>query len=160
MLKASADQVIRCRSPVIWRAAAKVAYQGTQFYTQFPKKLQVIGLPSSSKTTLNQFTAESNILYNTFVSKMESFLSTNATALNWTASWEHSKPDPALPSLLKILNTTYAVIIGKEQTKLLRAPFYADYAKIHDGRRPAIDTPPRVSVLRSYRRRGNRANRF
>lgn len=80
-----------------------------------------------------------------FLAKLEGFLATNATALNYTALWEKTKPDPNLPSLAILLNRTYPTLISKEETKNVRDPFYADYAAVHDGRRPFIDPVPLVS---------------
>ena len=80
-----------------------------------------------------------------FVAKLGAFLGTNATALNYTAMWDQTKPDSNLPPLSILLNTTYPTIITKEQTKRVRDPFYADYAARHDGRRPFVDPVPLVS---------------
>lgn len=43
-----------------------------------------------------------------------------------------------------LLNITYPIIIAQEQTRLLREPFYADYAAAHNGRRPFVDPAPLV----------------
>lgn len=43
-----------------------------------------------------------------------------------------------------LLNITYPILISKEQTKLVRKPFYADYAAVHDGRIPFVDPAPLV----------------
>lgn len=85
-----------------------------------------------------------------FLAKLEGFLSTKATALNYTALWDKTKPDPDLPSLAVLLNRTYPTLISKEETKNVRDPFFADYAAVHDGRRPFIDPVPLVS-RRAYR---------
>ena len=36
------------------------------------------------------------------------------------------------------------MLIAKEQIRLVRDPFYADYAAAHDGRRPFIDPAPLI----------------
>jgi hypothetical protein len=41
-----------------------------------------------------------------------------------------------------LLNITYPLLISQEQTKLVRDPFYADYAAAHEGRLPFVDPVP------------------
>ena len=82
-----------------------------------------------------------------FVAKLEKFLSVIASALNYTAMWEQTKPNPNLPSLAILLNRTYPTLISKEETKNVRNPFYADYAKVHDGRLPFVDPVPLVRYI-------------
>lgn len=89
--------------------------------------------------------AQSDVIVLDFLAKLEGFLSTKATPLNYTALWQQTKPRPNLPSLAILLNRTYATLISKEQTKNVRDPFFADYAAAHDGRVPFIDPVPRVS---------------
>lgn len=79
-----------------------------------------------------------------FLSQLEDFLSIKATALNYTALWDQTKPDPDFPNLDIFLNKTYPTLISKEETKNVRNPFYADYAAVHDGRKPAVDPVPLV----------------
>jgi len=43
------------------------------------------------------------------------------------------------------LNITYPILVSQEQTKLVRDPFFADYAAAHDGRKPFVDPVPLVS---------------
>ena len=43
-----------------------------------------------------------------------------------------------------LLNITYPILIAKEQTRLLRDPFYAAYGAAYDGRRPFVDPVPLV----------------
>lgn len=91
-------------------------------------------------------TAESNAVILNFLSQLEDYLSIKATALNYTALWDQTKPDPDLPPIDIFLNTTYPTLITKEETKNVRNPFYADYAAVHDGRRPAVDPVPLVRL--------------
>ena len=90
--------------------------------------------------------AEANGILLSFLSKLEAFLNLTASPLNYTTLWEQVKPDPSLPPLSTLLNTTYATLITKEQTKNVRTPFYADYGIVHDGRLPFVDPVPRVSL--------------
>ena len=136
-----------CRDPAIWTAAAMALYKDISFFDQYPKKLQTIGFPTADSVPTDAVVAESNTVLLDFLAKVEGFLGTNATALNYTAMWDQTKPDASLPSLALLLNRTYPTIISKEQTKNVRDPFYADYAAVHDGRRPFVDPVPLVSRL-------------
>lgn len=132
------------RDPIIWAAAAKVLYAGLPFYKKYPKKLQTISFPTPGVVSTDPVKAESDAIVLSFLAKLEGFLSTKATALNYTALWDKTKPDPDLPSLAILLNRTYPTLISKEETKNVRDPFFADYAAVHDGRRPFIDPVPLV----------------
>ncbi|MCJ1467592.1 hypothetical protein MMC07_006217 [Pseudocyphellaria aurata] len=132
------------RDPIIWADAAKVLYAGLPFYKKYPKKLQTISFPIPGIVSTNPVKAESDAIVLSFLAKLEGFLSTKATALNYTALWDTTKPDPNLPSLAILLNRTYPTLISKEETKNVRDPFFADYAAAHDGRRPFIDPVPLV----------------
>ena len=120
-------------------------YQGLPFFNEFPKKLQTIGFPAPGEMGEDATETESNAIILAFLAKLEAFLGTNATALNFTALWDQTKPDASLDPLSIFLNRTYPTIISKEQTKRVRDPFYADYAAVHDGRRPFVDPVPLVS---------------
>ena len=135
----------RCRDPTIWAAAAKVLYEtNITFPIGHPKKLQTIGFPTPGEVASDPVVAESDAIILKFLSQLEDYLSVEATALNYTALWDETKPDPGLPPLDILLNRTYPTLISKEETKNVRNPFYADYAAIHDGRRPAVDPVPLV----------------
>ena len=148
--------LLRCRDPTIWIAAAKVMYVGLPFFDQYPKKLQTIGFPTSAADDADAMATGANAVLLAFLVKVEAFLGTNATALNYTAMWDQTKPDPSLPPLEILLNRTYPTLITKEQTKNVRDPFYADYAKVHDGRRPFVDPVPLVSGPSKYCLKGRR----
>ncbi|KAL9607856.1 MAG: hypothetical protein Q9167_007270 [Letrouitia subvulpina] len=131
--------------PAIWTATAKAAYEGLQFYDEYPKTLRTIGFPTPETVATDSTVAQANTILLAFLAKLEAFLGTNATALNYTALWDQTKPDPSLPSLSILLNRTYPTTITKEQTKNVRDPFYADYGAVHDGRLPFVDPVPLVS---------------
>lgn len=144
----------RCRDPAIWTAAAKALYEtNITFPTGLPKKLQTLGFPVPGAVATDPLTAESNALVLSFLSQLEAYLSVKATALNYSALWDQSKPDAALPSLTKFLNTTYITLISKEQTKDVRDPFFADYAAVHDGRKPFVDPVPLVGLDSQHTRK-------
>ncbi|KAI4143390.1 MAG: hypothetical protein L6R39_004584 [Caloplaca ligustica] len=79
-----------------------------------------------------------------FLNKLQTFLNAKSTPLNLTTSWAASKPASAPASLATFLNLTYPIIISKEQTRLVRDPFFAAYAAVHDGRKPFVDPSPSI----------------
>ncbi|KAL8992768.1 MAG: hypothetical protein Q9169_006849 [Polycauliona sp. 2 TL-2023] len=103
------------------------------FFPQLPPKLQTIGFPTPNTTPEDQTEVEANAILLAFQSKIEGFLNLRATPLNYSALWDQVK-DPALPELDVLLNRTYPTLISKEQTRLVRDPFYRDYAAANDGR--------------------------
>ena len=128
-----------CRDPALWFAASKVLYPQIKVYKQYPRKIQLIGFPTAGPNL-----TESRTLVLGFLSKLEKFLNATSAPLNLTSLWPTTKPASAPSSLSSFLNITYPVIISKEQTRLVRDPFYASYAAAHDGRRPFVDPAPLV----------------
>ena len=126
-----------CRDPTIWATAASVLYDGLDFYTQFPKKISTYNFPNSSDDA-------SHAIVLNFLGTLEKFLSATSSPLDLDTMWTDSKPPTAPSTLDDLLNITYPIIISQEQTKLVRDPFYAAYAAVHDGRLPAVDTVPLV----------------
>ncbi|KIW10693.1 hypothetical protein PV08_11657 [Exophiala spinifera] len=81
-------------------------------------------------------------LYNAFANSLASFVSGNVTSLNITQLWASTGlPQVKNTSLPLYLNTTYVTLISKQQAALVRDPFFADYASVHDGRKPFVDPP-------------------
>lgn len=127
--------------------AAKVLYDGAiHFFPRFPPVLRTLNFPVSGQVAPDTTVAQANAILLTFLAKVEEFLGLKSTPLNYTSLWDQTKPDPTLPPLSILLNRTYSTLITKEQTKNERDPFFADYAAVHDGRRPFVDPVPRVSV--------------
>jgi len=126
------------RDPTIWTDAAKVLYENLTFYSHFPKKLYTVAFPKSAKTG-----ADAVLL--SFLDKLEGFLETKSTALNLSTLWESTRPQGVDADLNDFLNLTYPILITKEQTRLVRDPFYAAYGAVHDGRRPFVDPVPLVN---------------
>lgn len=126
-----------CRDPAIWKAAGIALYADLPFYDSYPPSIQTIGFPTSA-------TSEVSTILLSFLTQLQTFLSAKTTTLNLTSSWAASKPASVSASLPVLLNLTYPVIIAKEQTRLVRDPFYAAYAAVHDGRRPFVDPAPLV----------------
>lgn len=127
------------RDPEIWKAAAMVLYEGLDVsFEQFPKKLYTVAFPKSAKTG-------ADVVLLDFLGKLEGFLETKSTALNLSTLWESTHPAGVDAGLDDFLNITYPILISKEQTMLVRDPFYAAYGAVHDGRRPFVDPSPLVN---------------
>ncbi|KAI4257713.1 MAG: hypothetical protein LQ352_001553 [Teloschistes flavicans] len=126
-----------CRDPTIWKDAGIALYADLPFFTSYPTSVQTLNFP------VNATTQASTVILS-FLSKLETFLKAKITPLNLTTSWTASKPASAPASLTTLLNITYPILISKEQTRLVRDPFYAAYAAVHDGRRPFVDPAPLV----------------
>lgn len=132
------------RNPALWTAAAKVLYPTLKSYTTYPKKIQTINFPTNASA------GGSDAVVLAFLAKLEQFLGATTTELDYGALWNDTKPAEAGgASLTELLNITYPILISKEQTMLVRDPFYADYAAAYDGRKPFVDPSPLVSA-RSY----------
>ncbi|KAL9054841.1 MAG: hypothetical protein Q9206_003378 [Seirophora lacunosa] len=127
-----------CRDPTIWKAAGIALYANLPFYTDYPTAIQTINFPTSA-------TSEASNLTLSFLSRLQAFLNAKApTPLNLTTSWAASKPASAPSSLTALLDLTYPVLISKQQTRLVRDPFFAAYAAVYDGRKPFVDPAPLV----------------
>ncbi|KAL8640063.1 MAG: hypothetical protein Q9228_002973 [Teloschistes exilis] len=126
-----------CRDPTIWKAAGIALYANLPFFTSYPSKIQTINFPVNA-------TIQSSTVILSFLSKLETFLEAKTTPLNLTTAWAASKPSSATASLNTLLNLTYPILISKQQTRLVRDPFYAAYAAVHDGRLPFVDPAPLV----------------
>ena len=125
------------RDPAIWSAAAKVLYADLPFYDKYPKTLYTVGFPTSSDN-------EADAVLLDFLNKLEGFLSITSSSLNLTTLWDTTHPGGVDADLDGFLNITYPILISKEQTRLVREPFYAAYGAIHDGRRPFVDPAPLI----------------
>jgi hypothetical protein len=129
------------RDPFLWDVANSVLYK--EKYTslasvqpKYPKTVYTLGFPTSGNSAAN------TMLIN-FVNALTKFISGTAVPLTLANEWTASKPASAgNATLSQLLNTTYATFISKEQTALVRGPFYRDYAAVHDGRLPFVDPAP------------------
>lgn len=137
--------IARTRDPTIWSAAGKVLYEGLSFsFKAYPKTIQTINFPNPSIPSSDPVKAQSDVIVLAFLAQVATFLSAKVVPLNYTNLWDQSKPDPKLDSLDVFFNRTYPTFISKEETKNVRDPFFADYAKRYDGRRPFVDPVPLV----------------
>ena len=122
------------RDPVLWTTAAKALYgPNISITNSYPSNILSVDFPT-------EITSDAEALLHDLLNKLSNFLKANVTAYNITTSW--AADNPTAPSLVSILNTTYEFISAKEQKRLVRDPFYADYAAVHDGRLPHVDPAP------------------
>ncbi|KAK4170460.1 amidase signature domain-containing protein [Cladorrhinum sp. PSN259] len=129
------------RDPQIWEAASAAIY-GKNYNSlaktkpKYPKKIQTLSFPTAADTPARKLLID-------FADALAKFVGGTVTPIDLEGEWAASKPAEAGEvTLSKLLNTTYATIITKEQTALVRDPFYKDYAAAHDGRRPFINPVP------------------
>ncbi|MBE3043825.1 hypothetical protein IMZ48_14870 [Candidatus Bathyarchaeota archaeon] len=116
------------RDPLVWDTANAVLY-GSNYTSlagkevKYPKTLYTMDIPEKA-------TNEAEAMFLDFIEKLGVFLGTTATPLNISEEWTTNPPAdaPADMPLESMLNLTYPILITKQQTKLVRDPFYADYA--------------------------------
>jgi hypothetical protein len=125
------------RDPAVWQTASQVLYPSISFsWPSFPMKLQTISFASNDP--LDPVT----LAVGTFIDKLASYLSSSVTSIDLSISWEHSHPEGFSSDIGTVLDTVYPTIISKEQTRLVRDPFFAQYAAAFSGRRPFVDPAP------------------
>ncbi|KAK4997800.1 hypothetical protein LTR66_002857 [Elasticomyces elasticus] len=124
------------RDPSLWIAAARELYlDNLTISHSYPTKIKTIGFPKTAKS-------DGETLLLNLLANITDFLGATVASFNVTTAWAASKPAGADPSLVDLLNITYPIIISQEQIRLVRDSFYADYAAVHDGRRPFVDPAP------------------
>ncbi|KAH7093319.1 glutamyl-tRNA amidotransferase [Paraphoma chrysanthemicola] len=122
------------RDPVVWTEAAKAMYgPNITISSTYPTKIQTLSWPTSANNPANALLVD-------FLGNVTEYLKANVTAYNVTAAF--AADNPTLAPLTRIMNLTYALLITKQQTELVRKPFYADYAAKYDGRRPFVNPVP------------------
>ena len=122
------------RNPHIWMEAAKAMYGPNITITNsYPTSIQTLDWPTEAESVADQLLID-------FLGNVTKFLNAKTTAYNISAEFDAANPDVA--PLETFMNLTYALLISKQQTELVRKPFYADYAEKHDGRLPFVDPVP------------------
>ncbi|KAK1525566.1 hypothetical protein CABS01_00655 [Colletotrichum abscissum] len=130
------------RDPYIWDEANKVLYGAnytslveTAAGVTYPKTVYTVDFPTDDGAAAQ--------MLNKFAEDLGAFLGAKATALNLTSAWAETGPVGVRNQTLDdVLGLTYATLITKEQTPLVRDPFYADYAAAHNGRLPFVNPVP------------------
>ncbi|KAJ0367082.1 hypothetical protein COL26b_011437 [Colletotrichum chrysophilum] len=125
------------RDPALLRDASAQLY-GVSVYSssEFPKSLLVESYPDG-------LSHETTAALDRFLDELRDFLGIQTiTQFNVTKLWQDLRPPAAPETLNGLLNTTYATLISRRQTELVRDPFYADYGRLHDGRLPFVNPVP------------------
>ena len=130
------------RDPYLWENAQQVLY-GENYTvssgTSYPSRIYTYGPGFSNSTD-----TDSSAMILNFLDAL-AFL-TNATVerLILEDRWAATRPTNITAPLSTILNETYPMLVSKDQSTLVRDPFFADYAAVHDGRTPFIDPSPKA----------------
>ncbi|KAI0919006.1 hypothetical protein AcW1_003502 [Taiwanofungus camphoratus] len=126
-----------------WATVGHWWYQNFTSYAQFPKTI-LFPIDSFGSSFLNDPPAAGTtaVIFDTFITRLESFLGTIRTEINLTAMWTETKPAGVSASLNELVNLTYSILISTDQTSLVADPFMHDYAAANGGRKPFIDPVP------------------
>jgi hypothetical protein len=116
------------RDPVLWDIVNSVLY-GDNYISladvtpKYPTTIYTVGFPTNTSSSVDAPTLDD------FVDALASFVGGTVTALTLEDAWAASRsPTAGNITLSQLLNITYATFISKEQTALVREPFYKDYA--------------------------------
>ncbi|KAJ0159165.1 Amidase 1, partial [Colletotrichum tanaceti] len=116
------------RDPYLWDEASKALYGANytsldSVHVEYPKTLYTVDFPTDSDTA-----AAAEMLIG-FARDLAAFLGADLVPFNLSSSWAASAPEAVRnQTLTDVMGLTYATLIAKEQTALVRDPFYADYA--------------------------------
>ncbi|KAF4472446.1 glutamyl-tRNA(Gln) amidotransferase [Fusarium albosuccineum] len=109
------------------------SYQNSEI--EYPTKLYILDFPSD--------TDPKGQMLQKFSTDLAAYLNTTVTHLDLNEAWATTGPaDFRGQDFYEILNLTYTTLITKDQTRLLRDPFYSDYMAANDGRIPFVDPVP------------------
>lgn len=118
------------RDPYLWDVAQQVMYGDN--YTSFVGGLSTPTYPTTIYTMgfpENASRGEADALLVDFAAKLANLTGGSLQALDLAEAWNASNATTAgYVSLSHLLNLTYPTLISKEQTSLVRDPFYADYS--------------------------------
>ncbi|KAL6916798.1 hypothetical protein FSHL1_008529 [Fusarium sambucinum] len=124
------------RDPKLWTKGCQAIYSKfTKSYSAYPKKISAMGIPIDSAVDLS---ASDHIIAN-FVQKLGAFLEAKTTSYNLSKHWTDTRPKSSPANVQDLLSQTWAVLSAQEQIRLVREPFYRDYAANFDGRRPYVN---------------------
>ncbi|TQV94449.1 hypothetical protein V2A60_005492 [Cordyceps javanica] len=131
------------RDPALWDAAQRVLYGAN--YTSladvaapdYPKTVYTFRWPSQKGPEVDRMLGAflNATLAITGAAKVEE--------IDLEALWASTRPtEVGDVTLATYLNLTYATLVSSEQWDLVGKPFFADYAKKHDGRKPYVNPSP------------------
>jgi hypothetical protein len=99
--------------PVLWSKAQKVLYSNLSAFTSYPKTIKTFQYPTNASAS------GSDAVLVGFLSKLQTFLSANVSAVNLTTLWASTGPSNTTANLNILLNITYPILISKEQVNLV-----------------------------------------
>ncbi|KAM0541186.1 hypothetical protein ACHAPJ_013350 [Fusarium lateritium] len=128
------------RDPKLWDKLQAATY-GSNYTSlsasqpKYPTKIMTVTYPNSS--------TEAGELLNTFADKLAKFVGGHVSTLDVADRWGVRETNPyAHLNFTETFNITYPVLTGKGQDDSVKKPFYTDYGKEYDGRRPFINPGP------------------
>lgn len=122
------------RDPALWRLVQATVYGVPKTYASYPKQIYTSGFPTSVSAD-----NPGSAVVLAFLDKLTAYLSANVSDFNVTTAWADTHPPNTPADISDFLNLTYATLVSKQQSKLVRDPFYRDYAAVHDGRLPFVN---------------------
>ncbi|KAF2215883.1 hypothetical protein CERZMDRAFT_35244 [Cercospora zeae-maydis SCOH1-5] len=124
------------KDPRLWLEAAQALYlDNITISHAYPTQIKAYGFPQNVSATGDDLLLD-------FLAKVSIFLNARIVDYDLEAEWNATSDLNA--TLSDLTHLTYGTIITKRQTSLVRDPFFADYAAIHDGRRPFVDPAPLI----------------
>jgi Asp-tRNA(Asn)/Glu-tRNA(Gln) amidotransferase A subunit family amidase len=133
------------RDAITWAQVGKLWYTDFKDYTVYPKKLLFpVDVFGSSYTAHPPANGTADAILDSFLKKVEAFLGTKRTEVNFTTMWTETKPSGAADSVNVLLNTSFYDIVGADQARLVRNSFFQDYAAMYGGRTPFVNPSPSV----------------
>ncbi|CAH0058415.1 unnamed protein product [Clonostachys solani] len=127
------------RDPALWDKLQTVMY-GSNYTSlaslqpKYPVNIMTVSYPDSS--------TKAGRLLNDFATALAKFLGGNVSTLDVASAWTRSETNlHANLNFTESFNITYPVLTGKGQDNLTNQ-FFADYASLHDGRRPFVNPSP------------------
>lgn len=119
------------RDPRTLKLASKALYrEKISASNAYPTSILAMDFPNDTSTEVNRLLRE-------FLETFTSFLSATSADFQISKSW--AADQSAMPPLREYVGNIYDVITATRQAELVRDPFYADYAGLHDGRLPFVD---------------------
>jgi Amidase len=130
------------RDPAVWKTASQIIYPDTPFnWPAYPGHIHTV------------FTGPLNVsdpidsMLSDFLGQLSKHLSTSVTDIDLPSLWQttHHHPLSNVSSdLAEVIDRIYPTVIGIEQARLVRDPFFADYEAELSGRRPFVNPAPRI----------------
>ncbi|KAK4505861.1 hypothetical protein PRZ48_003826 [Zasmidium cellare] len=125
---------ILTRDPLLWQTAAKALY-GSNISTTahpHPTRLLLTDYPTNSSSP------ELTTLLTTFLTNLTTHLNATPTPFNLSTSWSASYPTNNT-NFTSYISNAYDVLTSADQARLVRDPFFTDYAAAHANATPFVD---------------------